>query len=201
MTPRRYDMGKRAAAVASTRQKIVEATLELHTNQGILATSWEDIAKRADVAVGTVYRHFPSLGELLPACGELTMARLGLPSEEHIAQLFEGLSTRRELLTRMVTELFVLYERAAAEILAIRRNRHDLPPVQEAHEWIESVIEGVVQHALVPLEADERVMRVVRALADVSVWEALKVRGITGEEAVDAMTEILDHWIAGSEPK
>ena len=57
-------MSKRAAAAARTRARIVEATRELHGEQGIAATSWDDIAARAGVGVGTVYRHFPSKAEL-----------------------------------------------------------------------------------------------------------------------------------------
>ena len=53
-------MDKRRAAVEETRQRILEATLALHTEKGIFGTSWQDIAKRADVSVGTVYKHFPS---------------------------------------------------------------------------------------------------------------------------------------------
>ena len=64
-------MTRRASAAAQTRRRIVEATRELHIEQGIAATSWDDIAARAGVGVGTVYRHFPSLDELIPACGEI----------------------------------------------------------------------------------------------------------------------------------
>src|SRR5918998_1326742 len=53
MSPRTYDMSKRAAAVARTRRRTVDATRELHTEQGIAATSWDDIAARAGVGVGT----------------------------------------------------------------------------------------------------------------------------------------------------
>src|SRR4051795_8712199 len=73
MSPRKYDMGKRAAAAAETRRRIVEATHQLHKQQGIAATSWEDIAERAGVGVGTVYRHFPTPDDLLPLCGAVAM--------------------------------------------------------------------------------------------------------------------------------
>ncbi len=85
-------MGKRAAAVAETRARIVEATMELHGERGIHATSWEEIAKRAGVAIGTVYRHFPSLDELLPACGERSLERLAPPDPERADELFRELA-------------------------------------------------------------------------------------------------------------
>jgi AcrR family transcriptional regulator len=51
-------MEKLRAAVADTRGRIVEATLALHSEKGMFDTSWKDIAKRADVSVATVYKHF-----------------------------------------------------------------------------------------------------------------------------------------------
>ena len=72
-------MGKRAAAADETRRRIVDATHALHIEQGIAATSWDDIAARAGVGVGTVYRHFPSLDELIPACAAFSMEIVGLP--------------------------------------------------------------------------------------------------------------------------
>src|SRR5438067_11979435 len=67
MAPRAYRMTRRAAANAETRRRIVDAAITLHAEKGVLGTSWPDIAKRADVALGTVYRHFPSLDQLVPA--------------------------------------------------------------------------------------------------------------------------------------
>ncbi len=61
-------MTRRAEGVDATRQKIVAAAKELHEDGGVIATSFEAIAARAGVAQGTVYRHFPSLDELIPAC-------------------------------------------------------------------------------------------------------------------------------------
>jgi hypothetical protein len=40
MAPRNYDMSKRAAAVARTRQRIVDATRELHRFNRTLASEW-----------------------------------------------------------------------------------------------------------------------------------------------------------------
>ena len=98
MTPRKYTMDKRKAAVQETRQRIVEATLALHAEKGIFGTSWQDIAHRADVSVGTVYKHFPSLDELVPACGELMYAITRPPSLEDVPVSLPGPTRRRSVL-------------------------------------------------------------------------------------------------------
>jgi AcrR family transcriptional regulator len=68
MSPRRYRIDRRQAAMEETRRRIVEATVALHAEQGVLATSYAQIAARADVAVPTVYKHFPKQAELIFAC-------------------------------------------------------------------------------------------------------------------------------------
>ena len=50
---------------ARTRARIVEAANLLFAEQGYLQTSVEDISLRADVAVRTIYTHFPSKAAIL----------------------------------------------------------------------------------------------------------------------------------------
>src|SRR3970040_715575 len=91
-------MSKRAVALLQTRRRIVEATVELHGKKGIFGTSWQDIARRADVSVATVYKHFPTLDELVPACGEVLMERLQPPSPESAPRVLgEGRDTIERL--------------------------------------------------------------------------------------------------------
>jgi TetR/AcrR family transcriptional regulator, repressor of fatR-cypB operon len=52
---------------AATRQKLLRAALELFTTIGFRATTTPEIAARADVAEGTIYRHFSGKEELLLA--------------------------------------------------------------------------------------------------------------------------------------
>ena len=48
----------------ATRQKLESVALDLFVKKGVLATTIKDIAKAADVAEGTLYRHYPSKEEL-----------------------------------------------------------------------------------------------------------------------------------------
>ena len=130
LSPRKYSMDKRKAAVQETRQRILEATLALHSQKGIFGTSWQDIAKHADVSVGTVYKHFPSLDELVPACGELMYTITQPPSLEDAPRIFAGASSLEERLGRLVSELFDFYERGAGYIETDFQERQ-LPEVQE----------------------------------------------------------------------
>jgi AcrR family transcriptional regulator len=191
MSPRKYDMSKRAAAVDATRRRIVEATMSLHDEQGIAATSWDQIAERAGVGVGTVYRHFPSYDELLPACGAPTLARLAPPDPASVPALFEGAADMDERLRLLVAEVFGIYERGAVVIETIRRERDVHPDVTQADRVIEASIDALVREALRPLDPSASQRRTVRALVDVGTWSALQRSGHTPRSAREAVTGLL----------
>ena len=54
-----------APAADLTRQRLIRAALELFTTRGYHDTTTAQIAKKAGVAEGTIYRHFPSKQQLL----------------------------------------------------------------------------------------------------------------------------------------
>jgi AcrR family transcriptional regulator len=56
------------------RRRIVDAVIKLHAQQGVTRTTYAMIAKRADVAIPTVYNHFPTISDLLAACGGQVLA-------------------------------------------------------------------------------------------------------------------------------
>jgi AcrR family transcriptional regulator len=192
MSPRKYDMTKRASAVAETRRRIVEATRELHTEQGIGATSWDDIAARAGVGVGTVYRHFPTLDELVPACGELVMEVVAAPDPKAVPALFEGLDTPGERLERLVREAFAIYERGSPDLRVVRREPEAHPSVAAAGAAFEASLSALVAGALDPLDPTPEDRAVVRAMVDLNTWEALRASGLDADAAVAAASEMLE---------
>src|SRR5579884_2912845 len=107
VAPRAYRLAKRARAMQDTRRRVIDATCQLHAEQGILTTSVKDIAARADVSVGTVYYHFPTYDDVLRACGErmLELARPPTPA------IFDGLRGLPRRVGRLVDELFAFYAR------------------------------------------------------------------------------------------
>jgi AcrR family transcriptional regulator len=184
-------MSKRAAAVAQTRQRIVDATRELHGERGIAATSWDDIAARAGVGVGTVYRHFPSLDELVPACGDVTMQLLELPDPATIPALFDHPSEPGERVKRLVREVFAIYERGAPELRAVRREADVHPRVAQDRDRLDMTLGALVDAALGPLDPCPRDRALARALVDLNTWEALRGQGLELSESVAAISDVL----------
>src|SRR3954452_22021728 len=58
-------LSPRAERRAATRDAILAATLTLVAQRGWAAASMHDVARRPGVATGSLYRHFPSKGDLL----------------------------------------------------------------------------------------------------------------------------------------
>lgn len=190
MTPRKYTKTKRIAASEAIRQRILEATLALHSQKGIFGTSWKDIAQRADVSLATVYNHFPSLDELVPACGELMYAIAQPPSLDDADAIFTGADTLEERVARLLKTLFDFYERGEP-YLEVDHQERTLEAVQEWETYLESLIDGLTRIALKPIKPNKRTVEAVGALLDVPVFLSFRRRGMSRAEIERIMNELL----------
>lgn len=183
MAPRKYDLNKRAAAVEETRRRIVDATFELHSEKGVLATSMQDIAERADVALRTVYNHYPTVEDLVSGCGEKVMAMLAPPHTE----IFEGVGMLEARLQRLVQELFAMYERAPSMIEVARCEQGRVAKLGEFVAILDTTQMELVSEALRPFIPGPRAVRETAALTDFDVWKAFNQRGISTHQAADVV--------------
>src|SRR3954466_3502023 len=71
---RRYELRKRAEDMADTHRRITEAAIELQGSVGPSRTTLSAVAKRAGVERRTLYRHFPTEGDLFAACSTHSFA-------------------------------------------------------------------------------------------------------------------------------
>lgn len=124
---RTYTKHKRAEQETETRQRIVEATLGLHTDIGPARTTISMIAERAGVQRHTVYAHFPDERALLNACSGLHAERQPLPSPELWAALDDPASRLRAALVA----LYDWYGRNEAVAGAVLRDAEIHPVLRE----------------------------------------------------------------------
>lgn len=191
MSPRNYKMVKRAAGLADTRARIVAATVEAHRELGIQPTSWDEIARRAGVGVGTVYRHFRSLDDLLPACGRIVEETMALPTPAEIAHAFDGARSLRARIQRLSQLVFDIYERAAPFIHNIRNERKRVPQLEPWHQAIESTLDALICEALGPARPNRAQTETARALLDLASWQAFKQRDLTTDEIVETVARLI----------
>lgn len=181
--------------VDPTRERIIECTLELHTSHGIQATTWPEIADKAGVPVETVETLFPTQDRLVRSCGEHFMESLQLPPADRAPEVFVGASSENERIRRLVETSFGVYERGADGIAVGRRERNDVPAVDESMEELDNSLDALVVEALRPLRPDSSSVASLRALTDLEVWRTLRDHGVTPGAAVDQASAAVERWL------
>jgi AcrR family transcriptional regulator len=88
---RKYELKKRADAMAETRERITQAAVELHGTVGPARTTISAVAERAGVQRHTVYRHFPTEADLFEACSAHWGAANPWPDPARWSGLEDGL--------------------------------------------------------------------------------------------------------------
>ena len=191
--PRRYRMKTRATAVEETQDRIVAAAKVLHANQGVQGTSYDEIAQQAGVAQATVYRHFPSLGNLIPACARSIVVLRPLTTEMMV-DLFQGRSHPLERLEWIIRATCECYDRDGGWLQAARREGDLIPALSEVVQVQQESLRGIVRAALEDTSVSERSVRVLAALMDFPLWKSLRDEGLSAGDATRQVLELVrDH--------
>jgi len=127
---RKYELKRRAETQATTRQRIVEAALELHATIGPARTTVMDIAKSAGVERVTVYRHFPDELALFSACSAHYRAQNPPPDMSSWAAIEDPV----ERLQVALHALYAYYDRVAPMLGNVLRDAEIVPAVWQATE-------------------------------------------------------------------
>ena len=185
MKRRTYQLGRRAESAEETRRRLVQATFELHGEQGIAATTMKQIADRAGVGVGTVYHHFATLDDTIMACGQMVMATYPPPSEA----IFAGVPTMRERLVRLARALFEHLDNVGFDM--VRADRDRLPIVRQFVDEELMHRTELTRAALAPFAVDRDQIRVAAALLDIGVYRALQSAGLSLDQAADTIADMI----------
>ena len=184
---RKYSMRRRSSVVEQTRQRIVDATVDLHNEKGVIGTSMQDIAESAGVALATVYRHFPSIEDLVPACGRRNMELNPLPTEA----ILEGLHTGEERVPVVVAALYSHYERGRRPYEVGRAESVTLPVMARLMDEAAAHVAALVTAATRPFEPDARHLGLAVGLCDFGVWCSLNQAGLSTDEAAAFTTRFI----------
>lgn len=193
--PRRYRMKDRLAAVKKTQMRIVEAAKALQADGGVQGTSFEEIAGQAGVAQATVYRHFPSLDELIPACAA-TIQVLQPLTERDFALLFHGRPKTWERFEWIIRSTCECYARDGGWLQAVRREGDLIPALSEVVDKQQASLRSLVKAALLGSEVSEHSVQVLAALIDFPLWRTLTEMGLNTTDATNQIVELVrDHLI------
>ncbi|GIM92121.1 cholesterol catabolism transcriptional regulator KstR [Paractinoplanes toevensis] len=129
-----------SAAQRDRRRRILEATLSLASKGGYDAVQMRTVAERAEVALGTLYRYFPSKIHLLVSALALELEKIqeklerkpipgDTPHErmQFVLAMVTRAMQREPLLTEAMTRAFMFADpSASAEVNAVARLMEDM---------------------------------------------------------------------------
>lgn len=185
---RTYTLKKRAEQQAETRQRIVEAAVDLHGTVGPAATTVSMIAERAGVQRHTFYAHFPDDRSLLAACSGLFDERHPMPD----AAPWRAIADRRERLRTGLAAIYGWFEDNAGLLAAVLRDAEHHQLTRETNERTFMPRFAAYHEALgATLSAKQRAML---ALAlSFHTWRTLAQNGgIKTAAAVKAMVHAIE---------
>lgn len=190
MSPRPYRLGKRAAAVHDTRARILEAALQEYAETGIADASMQSIARRADVAPGTVLYHYPDPDGLAEAVVARRAEVMDVPRADAV-DLQAPVDVRVAALT---AELFRVYADTDLDYQAWVRSREH--PVMRRYEtWYNDLYSAALTAALGEHATDPHVVEVTSALIDPGFRASLLMRGLSHEEAATEASALVVAWL------
>jgi AcrR family transcriptional regulator len=189
--PREYKMRKRADDWHNTRERILRATMQLHDEKGVAPTTFSDIAKRAGLGQATLYRHFPTLGDLVQACGGHVWQQMRPPTPESATAAFDGLTSTNERLARLVEEIDAFYQRGALRLGLAGRDRDLIPALDYFLKAVEAGVEAYVGEALAPSKASKRTVEVVAALMSFPVWSRFRQLDLSGRKSRELTARLI----------
>lgn len=189
MAPRRYEMRQRAESAAETRDRIVRATMEVHVRRGISGATVREIAEEADVSPGTVLRHFPEMGDLVNACGRMTMSMFPFPGPP----VLDGVAEDARLRTA-VRAVFAYYDQQPMDVARMVEGERIHWPQVDAFAREEEATRRDLLDAALPRGRGRRRERALALALAITTWksrEALRDEGLDLDAATDAVVGLL----------
>lgn len=196
MSPRPYRLTRRALSIEETRRRILDATVALHAEKGALATSYAEIAARADVATPTVYKHFPTRRDLLAGCTAHASADAPPCGPEVLA----GTTTTEQRLRAVLSALYAQYAHLQPWLRWHEEPRD--PDLAAVLAPARAAVAELFRAALVDATPSRQALALLEALAAYPAWETLVHRhGFTNEEAVDISASALLRLLTRAEER
>jgi AcrR family transcriptional regulator len=182
---RTYTLKRRAENQSATRQKIVEAAVDLHATVGPAHTTDLAIAERAGVTRRTFYRHFPDEVSLFHACTSHALEKWPVP----ISPAWRKIIKPEERLATALRELYAFYRTAGPGLAVIQRDSSLLRPGLVPSPSRADLMRDLNNVLVDGWRAQGRRRKVIRGAishaTSVATWQSLVVQQkLSAEEAV-----------------
>jgi AcrR family transcriptional regulator len=187
---RNYNLKRRAELQDETRQRIVEATIELHQTIGPAATTVADIARRAGVGRVTVYRHFPEELMLDRACSGLYFERNPAPDVEQ----WRTISDPDERLRTALTETYAHHRATEAMMTHALADARDHEVMEPYHAYWSHATDVLVAPFRVKGNARALLRAAIALALSFDTWRTLvRDHGLSDEQTVRVALRLARH--------
>jgi AcrR family transcriptional regulator len=185
-------IGARERNRLRTRQRIVEAAVELHTTVGPARTTVLGIAERAGVQRHTVYAHFPDETAILRACTAHWFALNPLPDHERWA----AVAAFDDRVEAAIGDVYSYWERTAGDLLPVLADAGRVEAMSEAvglwrermDAWVDAAIGGHRARGA----RRTRLRAALRHALALETWRSLTAPGgLSRPEAVRLMADMV----------
>jgi AcrR family transcriptional regulator len=183
---RKYELKRRAERQQETRQRIVEAAIQLHRTKGPARTTFSDVANLAGVQRHTLYRYFPDERQLGLACSGHHF-ELNPPPDPGD---WERITAPGERLRVGLAALYSWYERNEDMFTCVLRDAEIHPLTGELFELRGAEPMNRIHSALAKDLGEARRVQVTLQLAlDFHAWRRLWNSGLAAAEAANLMAD------------
>jgi AcrR family transcriptional regulator len=174
----------------ATRDRIVEAAIELSSERGISALTMRQVRLRADVAPGTLRNHFSSRDDLERAMVERLTAEAPLPDRS----IYDGATTLEDRLERIIRATGRFLDQAARLYRMWLREPMVGPIWAEVGSRYGARWDELWRVALGPLARDEAAMTILRATGEMAFFGDVRAGRRTADEASALIAELIVPW-------
>lgn len=183
---RSYNSPLRLQQLKITREKIMHAVAELISEGYILTFSIKDVAERAGISYGTVYRHFPTRESLLDGLYEF--------ATEILEQDFSLKSFAFDELSEVTKKTGEVFERSSTILQAFTMvlATNNIQP-QSRRKRDQKYLDMVKENApSLPTETAKQAAAIIAHLHSSLTWVTLRQRFDLGaEDTADALEWVL----------
>ena len=181
---RKYELKKRAERQEATRQRIVDAAIQLHRTKGPARTTFSDIAALAGVQRHTLYRHFPDERQMGLACSGHHFALNPPPDPAEWARVGDP----RQRLRLGLEALYAWYERNEDMFRCVLRDAEVDPLARELFDLRAAEPMTRIRGTLAAgLGVSRRIRAALDLALDFHAWHRLWESGLDAAEAADLM--------------
>lgn len=185
---RPYTLKRRAVSQDETRQRIVDATIELHQTIGPKATTISEIAERAGVGRVTVYRHFPDELTLSQACSGHYLAQHPPPDPDR----WRTIGDPDERLRTALRETYA-YHRATQQMFShVLADARDHPVMAPYHQHWQNAADVLLETRQERGRERTRLRAALALALSFDTWRVLgQEHGLDDTEAAELMSGLV----------